>query len=251
MRTESITEMAARRSATPLPGATRRETFHCPLLPGDDARGALCEIVRLNPTQQLVLLGDIQRGLLEWTRQEETRQEFQQLYGLPVNMAAPQLEQWLESVFLLVYACQRPTWNFAEAASWMSGTDSDDDDPIDRGAVVQFLLYRIRSLNSEPPGLETEAAGLATLRKMPAALGALEAAYLAGPDALQKLLAGDAETTSYINHWGGIITAVAFSLLERQAKVQANATAEALITSVVELINAALNEATEGEGGAQ
>jgi hypothetical protein len=101
--------------------------------------------------------------------------------------------------------------------------------------------------------MEDLAGGLATLRAMPYALQKIEAAYLKGGDAMDLLLEGkapgtQAEMVQFIEKWGGIISAVAFGVLRKQAKIQADENAVALLTQLIDLANTVLGGKEQSEG---
>lgn len=221
-----IGEVAAgAKTLPPRPNATRR-TLPCPLLPSPDGQswGRDCTVKKLNVEEQIALLGRIRDGV----RTDKKRRA----EGDP---DAPQDDnasyQFHESLQLLVMACLEPSFDAADAVLWMT---TDEVDGIGTADVVQFLLFHIRSLNDEQEGLEDVANGLMTLRKMPQALQTVENAYLAGPEALRKLLEGDGEMAQFIERWGAIIAHVVFENVRKRAKIEAEENAAAIIAKLAD-----------------
>jgi hypothetical protein len=224
-----------KRPAAPPPKiAKTRETVSISVLPKADGTGwgRDCVVKRLNPLEQVTLLGAVRDAVLN-----DRKRRAEGDPDAPIDDQASN-EQW-ESIYLLMMGVVEPSFDLAEATIWFTSDtvkigDGPDAVEVPTDDVVQPLLYHVRSLNEEQPGLEDVAGGLSTVRKMPLALQNLENAFLQGPEAFQMLLDGKVpesqqEMAQFIERWGAIIGAVAFGVLKKQAVVMADANAEAML----------------------
>jgi hypothetical protein len=146
-------------------------------------------------------------------------------------------ESWKfwDTAWLLVLGSVDPVFTIIDAAYWLS---TSEENGIPYSDVAQFLAHHIRGLNEEAPGLQDVGVGLRSLRRMPAALGMLEAAYEKGDGALDLLLegrvAGDGEEmAAFLERWGDIILDVVARSFRRRAKIQAEETAAAVLEKAI------------------
>jgi hypothetical protein len=225
---QSISEAAAAGLKLPPSGfAKTSETVVCPMLPNmaGDGWGRECRLIKLHGLEQIKLVGRIQDGIkADREARAQGDKEVPQSDG-------ESSKQW-ESVWMLVLGCEEPTFSPTEAAHWLS---TREENGIPFSDVAQFLLFHIQQLNDEAPGLEDVANGTKMLRKLPLALQTLENAYHAGPEDLRALLEaadGSNDIASYIEKWGDIISAVAFEVVRKKAKIEADETSEQILAKL-------------------
>ena len=232
----------AGRNLPPNPHTKTTETFDCPYLPNAEGSGwgRPVTIKKLTPVEQLVLVGRVSDGRETFEKMEAE--------GISIGLDEREINQpeqmanFWESVMLLQLACVDPVFSFGDAVKCLNVNEADG---IPWGDVAQFLLVRIRDLHERTIGLEDVGHGLTIMKRFPLTLQMLESAYLAGPDEtgrsrVQKLLEGNAEEAEFIERWGSIMSAVAFEVLRKQAKIQADETSEAILRKFIELAEAIL-----------
>lgn len=176
-------------------------------------------VTRLSSTEQLKIASESTSTL-----SEEDKQEIRKYCREDIDLN--DLPALRERAWTLVYGCQEPSFTFVEALTWLGRKDGND--------IVQPLLYKINELNERIPSLATYQAAIDDVARFPLAMGQLEAAYLAGEETLRAFLDEDTETVQFIRRWAMTITAAAFSIMQKQAKIAADANAEAILKQFVE-----------------
>ena len=239
----------------PCPSSRGRETQFCSVLPSleGDGWGRDVEFRRLHPLDQIVLAGRVEEAAQALSVEGETKREFLERYGVPDLDGKNAREVFFENAWMLAMGTIEPHLEISDAIAWLS---NDELDNIPVGDVAQWMLIHIRALNGEQPGMEDVGAGMATLRRLPGGLQLVERAVLQGGNALEMLLEGQVpqsqkEMAAFITRWGGIISQIVLALWTRQAKIQAEATADAISERTLELLESLgqIERVEKGEDG--
>lgn len=230
----------AAKTRPPCPDARGREVLHCPLLPAleGDGWGRDVTLRRLHVHDQIVLTGRVVEAIQAMSSDGESKAAFLDRYAVPDLDTPREREVFFENAWMLTMAVVEPKFEIRDAIQWLS---NDELDGIAVSDAAQWMLYHARNLNEEQPGLEDVAPGLQTLRRLPFGLQMIERAYLQGGDALQLLLEGQVpqsqkEMAAFIERWGGIISTVVVGVWKKQAKIQADENASALLVQLLDTL---------------
>lgn len=216
-------EQAARQRNPELkaPPLQIEDTIHLPNLfnPETGQYGRDAVVTRLSPSEQIKIAAETGAE----TNEADLR-EMRQHCREDINIE--ELPELRERAWMLVFGCVDPTFTYVQALQWLGRKDAND--------IVQPILYKINELNERIPALASYQEAIDNVARFPLAMQQLEAAYLAGEDTLRAFLEEDSETVRFIRKWAMTITAAAFSIMQKQAQIQAEATGEATLKQFVD-----------------